>query len=217
MRFLRALPQSATRNRLAGVVSLDYGSRRLSQVRVHLRSEKYARDLVTDSEGLYEVYDLPASTYRVSIDTPEGLRILFPIVADGDMRRNIFSDLEAKSVEIRFDLSTTADISFLLVEDNQISGRVLDSNGNPLKDICVHLVPAGSDPSSATSRSRVFDCSEPGGSYVLKDMPAGRYELVADRNQRFVYYPGTLERTGSAIVSIGTGERKTGFDIRIPY
>ena len=150
LRFLRSLPGSADKNRLAGVVALhensvSEGFRRvhgLSKIHVHLISEVNSMEVVTDDGGVYEWYGLPPGNYRIVIDTPKGLRIYFPMIAGGEGRRNRLDDLRATEPVVEFGAGTTADVDFVLMEDNQISGRVVDASGKPMKDVCVQLQPA---------------------------------------------------------------------------
>src|SRR5262249_13018870 len=113
---------------------------------------------------------------------------------------------------------TTADIDFVLVADNQISGRVVDASGMPIKGVCVQLQPTTGEASNSFHRSY----SNSDGRYVLSGMPPGQYLLTAELfvqgkpGQPRLFYPGTAERKGAQVVTIGTGEHITGFDIHMP-
>jgi hypothetical protein len=72
---------------------------------------------------------------------------------------------------------TDADVGFVLIVDNQISGRVLDSAGKPVKDVCVRLNPAAEETSHFFY---IADCSKTDGSYRLRDMPSGHYMATAE-------------------------------------
>lgn len=227
LRFLRALPGSAGRTRFAGVVALYENSvsegfrpvQSLAGIRVHLRSDTLSIEAVTADDGLYEVYDLPPGSYRVRSDVPKGLTIHFPTIAGGEGRRSRWEDLRATEPVVEIGARTAAHVNFLLMIDNQISGRVLDSTGSPMKDVCVELRPATA---VASQNFYVSDCSEADGSYLLKDMAPGPYLITAKptvngRSQRLeLFYPGTAERTSAKVVTIGSGEHLTGFDIRVP-
>ncbi len=72
LKFLRALPQSAERTRISGDV-LVRGSppQRLAGVTLTIRgSQSSSISVATDSQGSFEVYDLPRGTYEVSISVP---------------------------------------------------------------------------------------------------------------------------------------------------
>ena len=115
--------------------------------------------------------------------------------------------------------SSAADVDFVLIVDNQISGHVLDSQGKPVKDVCVQPEPATGETSHYFYISK---CSEVDGSYRLKDMPSGQYRIRAEpwtggkRLGTKFFYPGTTERTDAAVVTIGSGEHLDGFAISVP-
>lgn len=83
LRFLRALPRSAERTRISGEVLLSGNpSRRLRGVTVTLTPSSGApATAVTDAKGVFEVYDLPRGTYKVSIGVPEGFEANFGFVS----------------------------------------------------------------------------------------------------------------------------------------
>ncbi|HEY3739678.1 MAG TPA: carboxypeptidase-like regulatory domain-containing protein [Bryobacteraceae bacterium] len=227
LRFLRALPVSAATNRVAGVVALyeisvSKGFRRvrnLRGIRVHLRSEVSSVEAVTDDEGVYEVYDLAPGNYRIGIDLTKGLKIFFPVIAGGEGPRDRTKDVRATEPVVEIGASTGADVDFVLNFDNQITGRVVDSSGKPMKDVCLQLEPATGE---ASLHFWVFTCSDADGRYRLADMPPGRYVISAvpwakgRPHEPTLFYPGTTERKSAQVVGIGNGEHKSGLDFRIP-
>jgi hypothetical protein len=71
-------------------------------------------------------------------------------------------------------------VDFNLAPDTRISGRVFDPDGHPMKGVCLDIEPLqGNSPEG----SRIFSCTKPDGSYLLDQMPAGNYRIVA--NPRF--------------------------------
>ncbi|HEY4364033.1 MAG TPA: carboxypeptidase-like regulatory domain-containing protein [Bryobacteraceae bacterium] len=83
LEFLRALPASATRTRISGEVKLSGNpSHPIPGVTVTLtRSGGPPVTLVTDSKGVFEVYDLPRGTHAASVRVPQDLKLNFGYVS----------------------------------------------------------------------------------------------------------------------------------------
>jgi hypothetical protein len=83
LRFLRALPASANRTRVSGEVILSGEPiRPLSDVTVTIaRGGGPPITAVTDSKGVFEVYDLPRGSYAVSVSVPPGFQPNFGFVS----------------------------------------------------------------------------------------------------------------------------------------
>jgi hypothetical protein len=83
LRFLRGLPSSAEHTRISGEVkSSGQPSRPLAGVTLTLTSNAGPpTTAITDSKGVFEVYDLPQGTYQASIDVPTGFKPAFGSVS----------------------------------------------------------------------------------------------------------------------------------------
>jgi len=85
--FLHALPESLKRTRLSGEVELYEQSpaegfrrqRPLAGVRAAIAGQSGATEAITDGDGVYEVYGLPAGTCKVEINVPPKMKIDFPV------------------------------------------------------------------------------------------------------------------------------------------
>ena len=96
----------------------------LQNVRVTVEGIKNSFDVLTDNKGEYRLAGLFPGTYKVRITPPEGLW-----VADGE-----------RKVEIQD--RGCALVSFSLLPNTSLSGKVLDENGEPASKIMIYLVPA---------------------------------------------------------------------------
>jgi hypothetical protein len=224
--FLRGLPASARKNRFAGEVALyensvSEGFRRshvLSGIHVQLRSGSQSIDALTNNDGVYEVYGVPPGKYHVTLDLPKGLNIDFPIVAGGEGRRDRLKDLRTKEPVVDMGGNTAADVDFVLMVDNAISGRVLDPAGKPMKDVCVQLEPATGQ---ANGYFYISNCSDSDGRFSLTDMPPGQYVISANvwvngrAQEPKMFYPGTADRKSAVVITIGSGEHLGGFELRV--
>lgn len=217
--FLRALPRSATSNRVSGQVRLIEASPKLGASRVismpgvtvTIFGADSPRRITTNSDGIFEVYGLPPGEYRVVPDIAPGMKLRSFNIEGAQNRRDEASlHLNDRSgVSVRFSLEI----------DTRISGRVLDPQGKPMPDVRLELEPVNGEPEEGLSAYSKKD-----GSYILADMPSGTYRIVANRSGEItadypfpaIYYPGVADRLKATTVTIVSGDQRTGFDLRIP-
>ena len=127
--FLETLPKSLERTRLSGQVDLyeespEEGFRRqkpLAGVRVRISGKTGVTETRTDANGVYEVYGLPAGSYRVDIDVPSGTKIRFasrigreskPSPWSGDQQSVELSDRGSASVDFVLTVGDPAAINY---------------------------------------------------------------------------------------------------------
>lgn len=165
----------------------------------------------TDKEGRYRFAGVSPGKYKVSIRPPEGYGPLFS-----------FDGPEAE-VELAPD-DCAAEHDFDAQVDGRISGRVFDAAGAAAPDevqvSVVTLASAGKGFSSAERRSEYTKR----GRYEFEGLPPGRYVLgvnVAEPPQKntpypTTYYPGSAELSGATVITLGDGQKLTGYDIHLP-
>jgi len=225
LKFLRGLPASARGNRVSGTVELweddlvkgFHLNRVIPGVRVRAIGDSGAYETFTDAQGLYEFRDLQPGTYTIKIEYPKGTRLRFPI-GYGKTRHAGPNPDDDSQVEVTAESGNGFD--FNLASDTRISGRVLDPDGRPMKDVCLEIEPIQGN---SASGSRIFDCTKPDGSYVLDKMPAGSYRIVANRSGQMtaaapfasLYYPGTPNLDKAAVLTVAAGQPLDGIDIRV--
>jgi len=221
--FLRALPLSAERNRVSGVLSHyedgpDKGFSLVGHVagaKVRVRGKDKTYEATTDANGVYELYDLPPGAYTIEPELPFGLKVRFP------MRFGPAG--EGPGVTVRLAEKTSAGADFILSSDNSVGGRVLGPGGVPMPDVCVELLAASSKGEGGTP-GRVFDCTDAEGRYRLEEVPPGRYLIAANDDGRLsgsepfpqTFYPGTFEREKASVVTVGRGESRSDYDVAVP-
>jgi hypothetical protein len=89
-----------------------------------------------------------------------------------------------------------------------------------MKDVCLEIDPLQGN---SANGSRIFDCTEPDGSYVLDKMTAGSYRIIANRNGQMtaaapfgrLYYPGTPELDKAGVLTVAAGQHLDGSDIHV--
>lgn len=225
--YLRALPLSAERNRVSGMIrhyedGPDKGFalvERLAGVKVRIKGKDKTYEATTNADGVYELYDLPPGKYTIEPELPFGLKVRFPMqfgpgvyVPGGGV----------SAVTVELTEKTCAGSDFILSSDNSIAGRVLGPGGAPMPNVCVELFTAAkaeSDP-----YGRISDCTDAEGRYKLEEVPPGKYFLVANGRNRMsgsnpfpaAYYPGTFEKEKASVVAVGRGDSREGYDVAVP-
>lgn len=220
--FLHGLPRSAMGTRLSGEVDLYEDSAKqafrlvggMANVPVTISGSGGATlKTKTNADGVYEVYNLPPGTYTVFVGVPTGLRADFPVVtgapASGD------------STTVKLVKDGGVSVGFVLKADTRLSGRMLDANGDPIKDVCIDLEPLEG---RGEDGAQFFDCSKAGGQFQMQMMPPGKYRLVAGdevvvngrKSKSTLYYPGVRRRENGTIISIEPSKYLEHLDIRVP-
>ena len=232
--YLNALPESAKTTRISGTIKHyeDDPERGFSLVnyimgaKVSILGPKNY-EVFTDANGSFEVYGAPAGLYEIKQEIQLGLKLRFPI-SYGATALLDRKDLPGGRVEGKFrhklQENSCVSMGFVLSADNAISGKVIGADGKPMSGVCLELVPADLAENKRSPYFRVFDCTEEDGSYVLDDMPAGRYLIVANYHEKIsasepfreTYYPGTLEKEKATVITLAQGDRRTDYDIHIP-
>lgn len=161
----------------------------------------------TDENGVYEVYGLPPGQYRIE---PEKLKGYLP--QDDNFKKGDSSSVDLPN-------SGQAEMSFSFRIHNSVRGRLLDSDGLPLEDVRLNLIPAKDKP-----RQYFVETAYPkkDGSFEFEDIPAGTYVIVGNpKNEVTAEYPyprfyssGTDDRKTAEEITIGPGQFINGFTIR---
>jgi hypothetical protein len=220
--YLRALPLSAERNRVSGVL-MHYEDgpekgfslvERLAGVKVRIKGKDKTYETTTDANGVYELYDLPRGKYTIEPELPFGLKVYFPM--------QFGPGAEGPGVTVELTEKTCAGSDFIVSSDNTVGGRVLGPGGVPLPGACVELLAVGK--SEPRDGGRIFDCTDEEGRYRLERVPPGRYRIAANDDGKLsgaepfpmVFYPGTFEREKASVVTVGRGDSRADYDVAVP-
>jgi hypothetical protein len=227
--FLRKLPKSAAGTRFSGEVELYEDSakeafRRVAgvpNVSVKISGRKGSIVATTNVDGVYEVYNLLPGEYSVSITAPKGYRIAFPVSAGSPSPQSKTLKVSRDETEVELTENGGVSVDFVLKADTRLSGRILDANSLPIKDVCIDLEPLEG---RGENGARFFDCSKANGAFEMEMMPPGRYWLIARdeikvnqlKSKSTLYYPGMRDRDKAKIVSVELGKFVEHLDITLP-
>jgi hypothetical protein len=222
--YLKGLPKSASRTRIAGTIKHyeddpEEGFKLIGGIaglKVSIVGADKTYEVYTDMNGVYEMYGLAPGKYSIRPEIPLGLKLHFP------MPNGPITYVDKTQWQLDLHEKSCGGSDFVLMSDTSIKGKVYGADGKPLPDVCLELRPAYR---KAGPYFRVSDCTDHKGSYKLDDMPPGNYVIVinpdgkmgsADPVPRTIYYPGTFEWDKASIIRIVAGSHLQNYDIHIP-
>jgi hypothetical protein len=210
----------AGKTRISGTISFDWETdERSVGLTIKVVGGGRTRDLTTDANGVYEIYDLPAGRYFVEPEVPKGWKVDAFMLDYSSSIDRAARGVPPGRIPIILEAGRHAGLDIQFEPDNAIRGKVVDANGRPMEGVCVDAVPAG-DPSGA----REFDCTDAEGSFEITELAAGLYNLVANGDGRIssrepfrtLYYPNASRREEAAVLSINPGDVVEGVVITVP-
>ena len=100
--YLNGLPASHNKTRIAGKVTLYQTDKdnpqgtteKLAGIRITIKGEAKEYEVVTDEQGMYELYDAPPGRYVIQPDIPRGLMLF------GVMHYGAFDSSKARSLVV---------------------------------------------------------------------------------------------------------------------
>jgi len=217
--FLRELPKSAEGTRLSGEVELYEQTAKdpfrriggVAGVLVKITDDHgTVQDVVTNQDGVYEIYGLAPGTYSASMAAPPGLRIKFPLTTGSQ-------PVKGKESAVVLEANAAVTIGFVLEADTRLSGRVVGAPARP--HLCFQLEPID-EPGGRLG----FDCAKDDGTFAMELMAPGKYRLVANedieidghKSTSTLYYPGVRPRQEAAVMTVEAGKYVTGLNWSLP-
>lgn len=216
LKFLRQLPVEGSGIRIHGRVGKpgfdSNGARKmegLAGIAVTITNKQGRRiELVTDSNGSYEVTGLKGGEYEVRADLPE----------------YYYRD-EYLTRRIRVFDRGCAREDFAAIPNGQLSGRIVDAEGNPVKNAKIVLIKPDVKGYLTTRDDIAVDyVDNEKGRFELNQIPPGEYLLglnvtsspAAGEPYPPTYYPGVRERAQATIIKVGLGEKLPEHILRLP-
>jgi len=225
--FLQGLPASAQRSRISGILTSyrDDPEKGMTGVpivgtRVKIIGKEQTHEVFTDKNGVYEIYGLSPGEYVIRPDTPPGLKTGMPLpIGDTGGSSNDTADERAK-IKLEERSCEEMNFPFHLDADTSISGKVLSTDGRPLRNVCLSLQPKGKH----VSETWRFDCTDEHGDYKLETIPPGEYIIVVNYKNRIsgdapfprAYYPGVFDQEKAAVIQLTGRGKLENYDINVP-
>ncbi|HVG32716.1 MAG TPA: carboxypeptidase-like regulatory domain-containing protein [Pyrinomonadaceae bacterium] len=177
---------------------LAYGERKgMEGISVIAESKDKRFNLVTDGEGRFQLDGVPAGTYRVRAELPEGMS-------------------KAAEQPVVIAPGRCAAAEFLTTSLGSIKGKLFDSGGEPAPQIALTLLPAKTDGKEEQWRGREISArTDQEGLYSFTQIPSGQYVIAVnfegqpgthDPPYPRSYYPGVKSLAGAKIIDITEGQ-----------
>ena len=188
-----------------------------------ISQNKTAYETITDKNGFYEIYDLPAGIYRIEPEIPAGWKVSNYWLRYSTSfidTEEFYSGKQQKQFSVLLKDKKHAELDFHLEIDNAIRGRVLAPNGKPMKGICVYAVSAD----ATTFKYGTSGCTDEKGNFSITELNQKSYVLVINGGEEIrasqpiemLFYPGVNERSKATVINIAEGKEIKLKDFRVP-
>jgi hypothetical protein len=187
---------------------IDYGERKgMEGITVIAESNDKRFSLITDGEGRFQLDGIPAGTYRVRAELPDGM---------------------SKAAEQRVVIAPgrCAAAEFLTTSLGSVKGKLFDFRGEPASQIELKLIPARTEGKEELWRGRELSSrTDKEGLYSFTQIPSGQYVIAInfegqpgslDAPYPRSYYPGVKSLTEAKIIDIAEGQELEVESFRLP-
>lgn len=156
----------------------------------------------TRSDGSYTITDMSNGSYRVHIPDSESSDYV------GEYYNNTYDYDSAATVKVTS--QNVSGINFALEKGGQISGKVDDSRGTPIKGLSVYAY------DYSTGDKTGFAYTESDGSYEIKLLHPGTYRVhvkAGGANYLEEYYNNAYDYGSAVAVEVSAGQTTSGKNI----
>jgi hypothetical protein len=218
--YLNKMNRVRGRTRVSGVLDEEgLAGLGLEGQRIRIIGKNKTYVAKTDKKGVYELYDVPPGRYVLEPELKFGwkvddFRLTRPSTRSEMMHGRRPSNRVAFSLRPRSHFG----IDFSLALSNHVSGTIYDSNSNPMRRVCVALVPANDE--GLLSCNSLTDEM---GRFQIDSVEAGTYLIIAYYENKVgtgtpfpkLYDPGVPERENAKLITIRHGESTTNLRVVI--
>jgi len=188
----------------------------LSGIKVLIEGKDRNFEAVTDEQGLYSLARVPDGRYKAHPLLPKKYTAYFPT------EEEFILGSERPLDYGRIQQGSSAYASFEIGWNNDVNGRIVDSEGNPIKRAKVSVLLARS-PSPLLIQRDEYDYHAE-GEFRFHGLNPGNYLLSVDIRAPFVdkaraptfYYPNAIALNQAREISIGENEILDEREIRLP-
>src|SRR5215813_1710694 len=167
----------------------------------------------TDQDGHYRIANVAPGSYQVSPDAPAF------VVSTSSSGLVVIA--EGESVD---------DINFSLTKGGVITGRITDSEGQPLVEIGVTLQLQDNNVQNVRMMRSLAEAvsTDDRGIYRIFGLPQGKYKMFVGQGVgnlslrttrrgsiRQTFYPGVSDGTKAAVIDLSEGSEATNIDIAV--
>lgn len=218
--YLNNLDKLRNKTRISGTLRFNRDSDdSLAGRKIRIIGTRQTQEVVTDSNGVYEIYDLPAGRYFVEPEVPKGWQISSFWLDYSPSLDRTAKKISLPKIPIILEANKHASLDFMFDIDNVVRGHIYDPTGQPMIDVCLHLVPA-----DGSEGAYLGDCSEKDGSFKIERIPPGAYVLILNNDGEMTstepfgtfYYPKVRKREEASVFNIGLGDIVENIEIYPP-
>ncbi len=216
--YLNNLNKVRNKTRISGTIRFYYeGSDSVADRKIRIVGPNRTWELKTDDKGVYEIYDLPAGRYYVEPEVPKGWKVArFWLDYSPSLDRKV-KDGPLQKIPIILEAKKHAGLDIVFEIDNAVRGHVYDPLGQPMKDVCLQMLPA-----DGSKGAYLGDCTEADGSFELHQIPPGAYIIVVNKDGEITsrqpfgtfYHPKAAKPEDATVFNIAVGDIVENVEIR---
>jgi hypothetical protein len=181
--------------------------------RVTIKSDTVTAESVSDERGQFTVRGLPAGTYSIAAEAPDGFyALVYPGTPLG---------VPGSGQVVLRDVRGCASVIVSVRYDGRVSGRILDASGSPVPHVFVQAVRVEEADRPGVHDTR-FQTDET-GRFEIARLPEGRFfvglhvkSAMEGQGLPRVMLPGTDSMADARVVSLTGGERIVVPDLTLP-
>lgn len=182
----------------------------LSGVKIVAEGKQQSYETITDSTGSFEFLGLPEGFYK--------MRALVPSHFSGTENGAKLSSLGC------------APVNFSIQATGVITGKVLDTRGQPITNLTVSIFSAEGVTNEILERLEPYfeqrDTTDKQGQFRFSKLPSGRYLIAINLLKQYektssgyprIFYPGVLNLFDAGIITLNDGEQKQNIELKLPH